>query len=66
MEVTMSGIVSGIGSENEQTADLELVDDAKAPDLVDTAGAPRDLAAQSEILNESAKEIEHVNAEPVP
>ena len=62
----MSGIVSGIGSENEQTAGLELVDDAKAPDLVDTAVAPRDLVAQSEILNESAKEIEHVNVEPVP
>ena len=58
MELTMSGIVNGI----EQTADPELVHDAKALDLVDIAGAPRDHAVRSGMR----KETELVSVEPGP
>jgi hypothetical protein len=62
MELTMSGIVS----ESEQRADLVLVYDEKALDLVDIAGGPLDHAVHSEMPKETAKETEHVNVEPVP
>lgn len=62
MELTMSGIVSG----NEQIADLVLVHDAKALDLVDIAGALRDHAVQSGTPKGNAKETEHVYVAPVP
>jgi hypothetical protein len=59
MELTMSGIVSG----SEQTADLALVDGAKAVDLVDIADETRDRAVQAETLKESATETVHESVE---
>jgi hypothetical protein len=58
MELTVSG--------SEQTADLVLVHDEKALDLVDIAGVLRDRAVKAGTLKGSAKETEHVNVEPVP